>query len=66
MSPENIITTLGDTIKEVEMPRNTVIATTSKMIQILNIDSKGMIREWRFELFKDGLSLYNCFEGSKG
>ena len=57
---ENIITTLGDTIKEVEMPKNTVIATTDKMIQILHIDRGGLIREWRFELTEGGLTLYNA------
>ena len=57
---ENIITTLGDKIREVEMPKGTVIATTKKMIQILSIDAAGLIREWRFEMFDDGLTLYDA------
>jgi hypothetical protein len=57
---DNIITTLGDRITSVVMPEGTVIATTENMIQILNIDAKGMIREWRFEVFEDGLQLYKA------
>ena len=51
---------LGAGLVSVEMPNNTIIATTKKMIQILNVDANGMIREWRFELCADGLVLYNA------
>ena len=41
----------------VDMPPNTIIATSEKMIQILSVDVQGNIREWRFEYIDFSLSM---------
>lgn len=55
----NVACPIGAKLTAVKMPRDTVICTTEKMIQILHHDPTGMIREWRFELMDDGLVLFD-------